>query len=193
MKPKRERSMFNPSKNPRVIRSLDKTSKALFSLLSRKRYSEITVTELCLKAGITRKTFYRDFSSLEDVVDYLVYSNINDAILKEDPGSLKDYLAQFYQFFYTKQNSMTLFYKQGLFYMISRAIRRFLPQSDYLSSLAIKAGFTHETIPYFWNALVGQNALLLFTWVERGFQEKPEELTRMSLLMSSYLLPETSL
>jgi AcrR family transcriptional regulator len=180
--------MFNSSKNPRVIRSLDKTSKALFSMLSRKPYNDITVTELCLKAGITRKTFYRDFDSLEDVVYYLVYSNINPAILKDDPGSLEAYLAQFYTFFYTKQNSMTLFYKQGLFYLISRSIRSLLPQSDYLSELAIKAGFTAETINYFWNALVGQNALLLYTWVERGFAEKPEELTRMSLLMSSYLL-----
>lgn len=134
--------MFNPSKNPRVKESLEKTSKALFSLLARKRYSDITVTELCLKAGITRKTFYRDFDSLEDVVDYLVYSNINNAIRKQDPVSLEEYLAQFYNFFYTKQTSLTLFFKQGLFYMISRSIRILLPQSAYLSSLAIKAGFT---------------------------------------------------
>jgi AcrR family transcriptional regulator len=167
---------------------LEKTSKALFSLLSRKRYSDITVTELCLKAGITRKTFYRDFDTREDVVDYLVYSNINGAIHKQDPKSLQEYLAQFYNFFYTKQTSLTLFYKQGLFYTISRSIRLLLPQSAYLTELAIRSGFTAETIPYFWNALVGQNALLLYTWVERGFQEKPEEVTQMSLLMSSYLL-----
>lgn len=50
--------------------------KALLSLMTVKRYSDITITELAKKAKIGRKTFYLHFANLEDVVhsweaDYL--------------------------------------------------------------------------------------------------------------------------
>ena len=43
-------------------------TRALFLLMEKKPYSEITISELTEKAGVCRNSFYRNFDSLEDVV-----------------------------------------------------------------------------------------------------------------------------
>lgn len=47
-------------------------ARALFSLLERKAYSSVTVSELCREAGVSRPTFYSLFGSMEDVVRYVL-------------------------------------------------------------------------------------------------------------------------
>ena len=45
---------------------------ALLKLIKTKRLDKISVTELCEKAGVSRVTYYRNFSSVESIlVDYL--------------------------------------------------------------------------------------------------------------------------
>ena len=45
---------------------------ALLKLIEKKRLDKISVTELCEKAGVSRVTYYRNFSSVESIlVDYL--------------------------------------------------------------------------------------------------------------------------
>ena len=41
---------------------------ALFVLMKKKRFSEITVTEIIQKAGVARATYYRNFECKEDIV-----------------------------------------------------------------------------------------------------------------------------
>ena len=43
---------------------------ALFSLMKRKPFQQITVTEICEEANLGRKTFYRNFDLREDVIDF---------------------------------------------------------------------------------------------------------------------------
>ena len=46
-------------------------TEALFLLLKKKPFAEISVTELCEKAGVSRLTFYRNYESREQVIlDY---------------------------------------------------------------------------------------------------------------------------
>lgn len=44
----------------------------LLSLLEQKPFREITIKELCAHSDIARRTFYRHFSSVEDVMAYVV-------------------------------------------------------------------------------------------------------------------------
>ena len=45
-------------------------SKGLLSLLEEKPFRDITVKELCVRSDIARRTFYRHFHTVEDVMDY---------------------------------------------------------------------------------------------------------------------------
>lgn len=41
---------------------------ALLILMKQKNYKDITVTEICEKAGVTRMSFYRSFKTKDDIL-----------------------------------------------------------------------------------------------------------------------------
>ena len=65
--------------NLRVKKSISKT---LFSLMEEKKLAEITITELVAGANVARASFYRNYSSKEDVLVTMI-RDILDACAKE--------------------------------------------------------------------------------------------------------------
>lgn len=61
--------------NIRVRRSI---TDALFSLMKDKNFSEITITEIIREAGVARASFYRNYTSKEDVLLTLISFVLND-------------------------------------------------------------------------------------------------------------------
>jgi len=53
--------MYFKQKNKTAVRSQNMIADALFSLMKRKPFHQITVTEICAEAAVGRKTFYRNF------------------------------------------------------------------------------------------------------------------------------------
>lgn len=62
--------MYHKQVNKTAIQSQHMIADALFSLMKRKPFQQISVTEICDEAAIGRKTFYRNFDMKEDVVEY---------------------------------------------------------------------------------------------------------------------------
>ena len=62
--------MYFKQKNKTAIQSQNMISTALFSLLQKKPFHHITITEICEEAGVGRKTFYRNFELKEDVIHF---------------------------------------------------------------------------------------------------------------------------
>jgi AcrR family transcriptional regulator len=174
--------MFNQSSNPRVWKSMDAIAKSLFRLIHNKPYQTITVSEVCSKAGITRKTFYRNFASLDDVIDFSVYARLRQYIVAQNPSSFSEYLLGFFQLCEAKKSNLALFYNQGIYDHFISGLLKYLPQSDYIHAFALRAGYSEETMPFFWRSLVGAESYLVSAWVCDGFKETPEELVKMSLL-----------
>ena len=83
----------------RVLKTKEKLNKALRSLLAEKGISDITVNEICDRAGIRRATFYKHYSDkiafMSGVASDLIYSL--DNILKASGfvGSAQDYLVSY--------------------------------------------------------------------------------------------------
>jgi len=177
--------MFNRSKNPRVWRSLDKTATALFALLREKAYDNITICEVCAKAGLTRKTFYRDFGSLDDVVDFAVYSRISQFVANPHPSSFQEYLYRFFAFCAERKEALALFEKQRIYHLFVRSVAAYLTESTYLKTLAISAGFNSENRDYFWKSLIQEECAFVEVWIQRGFRETPEELVQLNVQLLS--------
>lgn len=63
-------------------------SKALLSLLEKKKLNEITISELCSKAGLSRLSFYRNYNSMEQIVrEHL--SGITDSFLASSSANFR--------------------------------------------------------------------------------------------------------
>lgn len=62
--------MYHKQVNKMAVQSQHMIADALFRLMKRKPFQQITVTEICEEAAIGRKTFYRNFDMKDDVVDF---------------------------------------------------------------------------------------------------------------------------
>lgn len=79
----------NTLTDARVIKTRNCIKAALVELLSEKKLRDITVSELAQRADINRKTFYRHFDCVQDVVGALEQDLIEDllVIAREDDVS----------------------------------------------------------------------------------------------------------
>ena len=53
-------------------------AEALLQILEEKPYNEITISEVAAKADLSRRTFYRHFETLDDVIDYQLETLCNE-------------------------------------------------------------------------------------------------------------------
>ena len=65
--------------NKTALQSQRQISEALMALMGEKPFSQITVSELCKAAGISRQTFYTLFTSRENVMVFTLQANACDA------------------------------------------------------------------------------------------------------------------
>ncbi len=56
--------------NKTALQSQRQTAESMMSFLEKKQFSQITISELCKAAGISRQTFYTLFTSKENVILY---------------------------------------------------------------------------------------------------------------------------
>lgn len=174
--------MFKTSKNPRVWKSLNKTSLAFFEVLKIKDISRITISEICFKAGITRKTFYRDFTSLEDVLDFAVFSAAGDFIRTSSDKTLSDFLKHLTAFAYVNKDRLLVLEERGLLAVAaSFFVKHLLGDEVFRKSLVSANIVLAERSEYDLALLLGAETGLLERWVHGGCQETPDQLVAISL------------
>lgn len=168
-------SMFNTSKNPRVKRSLDRIAMATYSLCKTATLRDLTVTAIAKKAGVTRKTFYRNFDDVIDVIDYGFASHVIP--LYEDPRceTYYDFLLSIIGFSSNYKELLLLCQKQEQFSLLTRLGLKYLPSSSYVQLVCGR----HTNEPGFENAFsllaASFTAALIQDWVSDGFQDTPAQ------------------
>ena len=74
----KEALKMTESNNPSAIRSKKEITDALFALMQKHPYNEITVKQIILEARLAKKTFYRNFTSKEDVLRSLIKRRLGE-------------------------------------------------------------------------------------------------------------------
>ena len=74
------------------IRVLTNITNALFDLMQKKSFSDITITEIIRKSGVARASFYRNYSSKEDVLMKLI-SGVLEQFSAEVDYNLENYMS----------------------------------------------------------------------------------------------------
>lgn len=97
-------------------------TEALLLLLKKKEYKDISITEICKKAGVTRMSFYRNFESKEDILFQKVRT-VTDSFLKESAISYKsDTISSYFIKLFTHMKQQTelcnALHKAGLIHMV---------------------------------------------------------------------------
>lgn len=76
----------------RVVKTKNSIRSALFELMSEKELAKITISEICVRAKINRKTFYSHYRAPGDVIEELENEVLDafSAILKHSGESILD-------------------------------------------------------------------------------------------------------
>lgn len=148
---------------------------AYYNLLKKQPCSEISVSDICEKAGVSRMSFYRNFKSKED----LIYKSIGRII-----QDLKDNLLKhenINQYIVTKEIFIIAKHYKDAFnaFKNSNYAEQFVDTiSDKLFSFAPEDMINPSrkyTPVFFFSALAG----VLNAWIRNGTKETPDEMAKL--------------
>ena len=143
---------------------------ALFSLMKRKPFQKIAITEICEEAAIGRKTFYRNFDLKEDVIDFRL-----DVLYRQYEQEIHGMTSEeqlYHHFEFVKQNAeeFIALYHNGMHEIAYRRFAELLPQTMPIwSADPVEQEYRSAYI------ISGIEAIQR-VWVERGFIESVEDL-----------------
>ncbi len=161
---------MNTSQNPSAIRSKKEITEALLQLMEKYPYEEISVKQIVLETDLVRKTFYRNFSSKDDVlrayIDTVIREYVDELIAHpEDP------LDVIFSFCEKKRNLFLLLDKNNMLYMLLLRLNEMLPEIRQTSDMS-RNPFVRlfgELEPDYLIAFnVGAIWNVIFRWVRRG-------------------------
>ena len=175
--------MYFKNKNRTGIRSQNMISDALFNLMKRKPFQQITVTEICEEAAIGRKTFYRNFELREDIIDFKLDLLCNDYKNELTTLSLENYLYHHFSFIQKNADYFITLYQNGLSSLANVKFSALLPYTmPVWSDDPIEQEYRSAYI------IAGIEAIQR-VWITRGCIERIEEVVEIALRAQEKQIP----
>ena len=182
---------MNPTKNPSALRSKKKITEALLLLMKQYPYTEITVKQILLETDISRKTFYRNFLSKDDVLNSFIDTIFQDYVIAIQQQKQKYSLIQTLDviFFFCEKNKEILFILRDnrlLYLLLEKLIMLILNEHNrYISELQenhLESQLFTEYIIYFniggvWN--------LIFRWIENDMCDSINDIKKSMIFYLS--------
>ena len=184
------------SQNPSAVRSRKEISNALLKLMQEYPYAEISVKQIIMETSLTRKTFYLNFRSKDDVLESILNELIveytealSKANEKNNPAGTKyldeaisvdttgkvdtitNPLSVIFSFCDKNKDLLSLLHKSKMLYLLLLRLNEFLPEysktEDMSSNPFVK--LMGELEPDYLIAFnVGAIWNVLFKWIDRG-------------------------
>ena len=151
-----------------------KITEALLELMGEKPFSEISVIEIVTRAGVARQSYYRNFSSKEEVVEGF-YIGLRDLGLAEmrrrQPENDCQWVSVILEVMSTKREELLRLYHGGFSKVHLDIINQFV--EDAAGDMP---AFSPDRYKLYCYAGAVYNTTLV--WYEGGCRETPEEVAR---------------
>jgi len=153
----------------------------LLELMLVKTFDEITVTDLCRHLQLSRRSFYRYFSDLEDVLDSAMNRLFQQMVILNRVPELEE-IRENYVFWLEHRRVLDALNRSGMIdrlydytirYTDPEAIRR------YLDPETLEAGLSREAAMF----AIGGSMSLIISWYAGGFTKTPEEMAKIAYRM----------
>lgn len=149
---------------------------AFMELMTEKSYMDITVTDIVNTAQVARASFYRNFSSISDVIDSLTDELANEfteaifpAIISNDERKWREFLFEYFYRLKREHTKLSLINSQNIIVMFSYMDSKMQKLESELPTATIKDKYT----------AVGKFGLINSIskkWIDTGMKETPEEI-----------------
>ncbi len=171
-------------------RSRMKMVNALFSLMEQYSFGEITVTQIAQESGLSRKTFYRLFSSKEKILIYqydLWFKEILARIKDEKLHSYWDVVQCFFDFCEQHKDLLALLKRRQVLSMFFEYIEdNSITVFEYVHSKETAHNYS-VPMPYLLAYSVGGMFSMLVKWVENDMDVESTEF--LKIIKAGYMSP----
>lgn len=158
--------MYKICKTEKSIERQKLFQTALMDMMKKYDYHEITVTSLCREMEIPRKTFYRYFDTLQDVMNLRMDETLTQAFLYLE---VRPDLVGFFRYWKEQKELLDVLEKNGSSSMlVNRIYER--TQTRFVEEL------TNEQIRY--SGYISAIMTILLIWHHAGMKLSEEELSQ---------------
>lgn len=149
---------------------------AVVRLMTEKSYMDISVTDIISTAQVARASFYRNFNSINDVLDTIVdelsdefLEDIYPALSSTDERIWREFLFSHFYRFTRKQRKMEDFHPQNISVLFAR-----MDSKMQKKGAELPAGTMREK--YMAIGKMGLINNITKKWMDGGMKETPEEM-----------------
>lgn len=164
--------------NPVSNQSKQWMEDALLKLMQTENYKEITIQEITDAAGLSRRTFYRNYFSKEEILEgcfYKIWLEYESLIRKQTDLTLPNIAKVFFTVMQKHFNFLSLINRHHLLPIFLSKVDEFLPPTfDELKGK--KMPFPKESIQYALIFSTGGFMRILIRWMNDSEQKPPEEM-----------------
>ena len=147
-------------------------TEALLTLLEKKKLNEITISELCSKAGLSRLSYYRNYDSMEEIISEHL-STITDFFLTQSSANYRttpreEFITLLFEHMHSIKGLVSLLIDNNLSYLLKEEF-----DDAFMRSVDI------YNDPYRCYVASGAYFNLFYYWFSNGCKEKPSEVSKM--------------
>ncbi|HIZ65342.1 MAG TPA: TetR/AcrR family transcriptional regulator [Candidatus Blautia pullicola] len=172
-------------KNPIAIQSKQWLAQALTELMYTKKYTTITILDICKKADLSRQTFYNLFQSKEDILRFYLeqaYEKEFHRLQNMSCITMKSILDCFTHVLKNNHQLLKLMVANNLENIITSEIAKCIQL--YANKFSVQSP-KDTTFVYGVSFLSGALAETIFCWFKQEDSISPEELTSLLLRILS--------
>lgn len=148
----------------------------LLELMKEKRFEEIAVTDLCRHLELSRRSFYRYFRDLEDVLESALNHVFQSMAMPEGLPETEE-IQKNYEFWKDHRAVLDALHRSGMLDKLYEYTYRFTSSMDIQNYLTGEDRDLWQEAGQF--VVSGSVSLIIF-WYQSGFQKTPEEMARIA-------------
>lgn len=171
--------MYKISTRSQSIYSTQAILAAFKHLMNFETFEEITITQLCQYAEVSRPTFYRHFTTKEDVVELYLHQIYEDVFnLNKPQPIMHEVLLIYYQVILDYKDILTFIQNNHLDYLLKISV------SDILSKFPITNTIQSHPInnEFLIDFISSTVCSVLLLWTKHQFKESIEDITHITEL-----------
>lgn len=174
--------MKNSTENPIAVQSQKWLVSALLELMKEKPYNAITIKEIALKAALDRSTFYRNFDSKEDVLNYHLDVLSQDYIHRIEQSrdvDMKKVSRIFHEFCNDHLEFFCSLRRNGLSTFLLEAFNSRLPHIHRIVQKQFPYSISEENFEFALAFNAGGMWNLLMNWIDSGMVRPYSDLVKV--------------
>ena len=157
--------------------------KGLLELMQENKFENITVTDLCQHLDLPRRSFYRYFHDMEDVLDSLLHNTFQEMAIAKGKLTI-GMLEKYYDFWFHQKDLLSALAYSGMHSKVSQYALKYTDSEwmkEYLAAEEFGMDLDNEMNLFVISGL----SSLLISWHAEGFQKTPGQMARIAYRMLS--------